>query len=54
MSDAIEAPNMESELFEASNGDVFFFKNSEDGKVSIEILNLDDDESKDKQGDDKN
>ena len=53
MSDAVEAPDMESQLIEASNGDVFFFTNSEDGKVSIEILNLDDDESKDKQGDDK-
>ena len=48
MSDAIEAPNMESELFEASNGDVFFITKTEDGKVGIEVLKLDNNETQKK------
>ena len=41
MTDAIEAPNMESELIEASNGDIFFFTKKEDGKIGVEILKID-------------
>ena len=52
MSDAIEAPNMESDLLEASNGDIFFITKSEDGKVGIEVLKLEDDEKQKKQKDD--